>query len=253
MIRTVRLAAHQLHLEQRAFWRNPQSAFFTFVLPIGLVVIFGAMQAGETVPGRPGTSALTLLIPGFLAFGLIIAAYGNLAATIAALRCDGVLKRVRATPLQPAVYLSGHLSNVLAVTGMMAAITITIGAVAFDVAPRLDGAPLLAASLTLGVVCFASLGLAISAVIPTADAAGPITNGTYVPLAIISGTFSYDLSLPTWLDTTVRALPVRAFTDALRAGYNPEIHNTPTDAFVVLAIWAAIGTTLALKYFRWNP
>lgn len=253
MNRHVRLLGQQLALEQRAFWRNPQSAFFTFALPVVLVVIFGLIESGNSVPGTPDTTTITLMIPGFLAFGLIIAAYGNLAGTIAVLRADGVLKRIRATPLPPATYLAGHLANVLVVTAAISVTTIGIGMILFDTAPRLETAALLGGSIILGVTCFAALGLSVSAAIPTADAAGPITNGTYVPLAILSGTFSADLQLPSWLDPIVSALPIRAFTDALRAGYSPQTHGSETADLFVLALWAGLGIALALRYFRWNP
>lgn len=253
MNRHIRLLGQQLILEQRTFWRNPQSAFFTFALPVVLVLVFGLIESGNTVPDAPETATITLMIPGFLAFGLIIAAYGNLAGTIATLRADGVLKRIRATPLAPASYLAGHLANVLAVAAAITVTTIGLEVIAFDTAPRLDAAALLGASIIFGVVCFAALGLAVSAAIPTADAAGPITNGTYVPLAIISGTFSADLHLPSWLDSIVSALPVRAFTDTLRAAYSPQTHGDTAGDFLVLALWAVLGIVLALRFFRWNP
>ena len=95
----------------------------------------------------------------------------------------------------------------------------------------------------------AALGLAISTAIPNAHAAGAITNGTFVPLAILSGTFSYDLRLPGWLDTITSALPVKPFTEALRAGY---LGGFPASELLVLALWAAIGAGIALRRFRWQ-
>ena len=248
-----KLLLHQVGLEQRAFWRNPQSAFFTFAMPIGLLLIFGAISRHENVPDRPGVEALSLLVPGFLAFGVIAAAYGNLAGTIAMLRADGVLKRVRATPLQPGMYLAGQLGSTLAISLTIAGSSVVLGHLAFGVAPRSGGTLLLAGTLALGVVCFASLGLAISAAIPTADAAGPVTTGTFVPVAIISGTFSTNLVLPPWLDRIVGALPVKAFTDGLRASYDPTVHEIPTGDLLVLAVWAVVGVGMARRYFRWDP
>jgi ABC-2 type transport system permease protein len=107
--------------------------------------------------------------------------------------------------------------------------------------------------LALGIVCFASLGLAISAFIPAANAAGAITNGTYLPLALVSGTFNSGLKLPSWLDRVVSALPIKALTDGLRAGYDPAAHGWPLASLAVLAVWAVIGIALAHRYFRWEP
>jgi ABC-2 type transport system permease protein len=164
-----RLVLHQVALEQRAFWRSPEAAFFTFALPIGLLLIFGAISTDD-VPGRPELDGLTLFVPGILAFGVIVAAYGNLAGTIATLRSDGVLKRIRATPLPPATYLAGQLVSVLATSLLIAVVTVALGRVAFGVAPRTGAVLPLLAALTLGIVCLSALGLAISTVIPSADA-----------------------------------------------------------------------------------
>lgn len=48
-------------------------------------------------------------------------------------------------------------------------------------------------------------------------------------------------------------MPIRAFTDALRAGYSPQTHGSTAGDLVVLGIWALLGIVLALRYFRWSP
>jgi ABC-2 type transport system permease protein len=243
----------QTRFEQSAFWRNPEGAFFTAALPVGLLLIFGATSGGDKIPGRPELPSLTFFVPGILAFGIIVAAYANLAATVTILRSDGVLKRIRATPLQPGTYLAGHLTSVLATSLAIGAVTIALGQIAFGVAPpHAFSFVMLAVILTIGIACFAALGLAISTFIPDGTAAGAITSGTYIPLALVSGTFSTDLQLPHWLDTIVTLLPVKALTDGLRAGYDPAVHTWPLANLVVLAVWTLVGIGLAHRYFRWE-
>ena len=99
----------------------------------------------------------------------------------------------------------------------------------------------------------AALGLAISTMIPTANASGAITNGTYLPLALISGTFNTSLTLPAWLDHIVSVFPIKALTDSLRAGYDPASHGPSVGSVLVLAAWTMSGVTVALRYFRWEP
>jgi ABC-2 type transport system permease protein len=250
---STRLVWHQARLEQRSFWRNPQSAFFTFALPVGLLVIFGAIAGKATVPGHPGLRAPVLLVPGFTAFGIIVAAYGNLAATIAVLRSEGVLKRIRATPLTPSAYVSAQLISAVVSSIVIAGASVAIGAAMFGATPLWDRSLVLIGVLVLGVACFVSLGLAITAAIPTPEAAGPVTNGTYLPLAIISGTFSYNLVLPDWLNKIAALFPVKAFTDALRACYDPMSHVSLAGDSAVLAVWALVGVLLTHRYFRWDP
>ena len=248
-----RLLLHQVQLEQRAFWRNPDTAFFTFALPVGLLLIFGSISGDDSIPGRPDIHGLTLFVPGILAFGIIVAAYGTLAATIAVLRTDGVLKRVRAAPLPLGVYLGGQLASVLATSLLIALTTVSLGEIAFGVAPRADRIVPLIVTLAVGIVCFAALGLAVSSFIPTAAAAGPITNGSYLPLALVSGTFNSTLHLPVWLDRVVSAFPIKALTTGLRGAYDPAAHAWSVGSLAVLAVWTLLGVGLAVRYFKWEP
>lgn len=248
-----RLLVHQVRLEQRAFWRNPEAAFFTFALPVSLLLIMGSISANQPVPGRPDIRGLTLFVPGILAFGIIVATYQAMASTIAILRNEGVLKRIRATPLPPAVYLGGHVLSGLATSLAIAVTTVALGRLAFGVAPRPGRIAPLVVTLAVAIVCFIALGLAVSAFIPTAAAAGPITNGTYLPLALVSGTFNSNLRLPTWLDRIVSAFPIKALTEGLKATYDPRGHGWSAGGLIVLAVWAAAGLVLAIRYFRWEP
>ena len=248
-----RLLAHQVGLEQRSFWRNPETAFFTFFLPIGLLLIFGAISGDQKIPGRPELDGLTLFVPGILAFGIIVAAYGNLAATVAIRRGQGVLKRVRATPLSPTVYLGGHLCSVLVTSLLIAVTTVVLGRLVFGVAPRPGAVPALIAVLSLGITCFAALGLAISGAIRNPEAAGAITNGTYLPLALVSGTFEGSMHLPHWLDVIVSVFPIKALTDSLKALYDPASSGPTLASVLVLVTWTIIGMVLARRYFRWDP
>lgn len=248
-----RLLLHQVRLNQLSFWRNPESAFFSFAMPLGVLLIFGATSANDTVPGRHDVDVLTLFVPGILAFAIVVVAYGNLAATVALQRADGVLKRIRATPLNPTVYLGGQILSVLATTLLISAATVAAGGLAFGALPRAEAVPQLLVVLALGIACFAALGVAISAAIPTADAAGAITNGTYLPLAMVSGMFSASLQLPAALDTIVGVFPLKALADGLRSAYDPAIHGLPVGETTVLLVWTIAGIALARRLFRWNP
>lgn len=243
----------QVRLNQRSFWRNPEAAFFNFAMPLGVLLIFGATTTNSVVPEHGHVRVLTLFVPGILAFAVVVTAYGNLAATLALQRADGVLKRVRATPLEPMVYVCGELLGVLVTSLLISAATIALGAAAFRALPRAAAVPQLLMVLAAGITCFAALGIAISAAIRTADSAGAITNGTYLPLAMVSGVFSPTLHLPPALNTVVGLFPLKAFADGLRSAYDPTLRHLPIGDMVVLAAWAAGGIFLARRYFRWTP
>jgi ABC-2 type transport system permease protein len=247
--RSVRLAVRQALLEQRTFWRSAEYALLTFALPLILLLLIGGTNAGGYFPGTH--LKLTLFfVPGIAAFGVIVAAYVNLGSKVAVLRHDGVLKRIKTTPLPSASYLGGLLASTVATAAGIVACTGLIGWLAFGAVPRPAGLLALAAGLLLGITCFAALGLAISSVIRSAESAGPVANASYLPLAIMSGLFDPTLGLPRWLSGLVAALPVKALANVFQDGYT--VHAFPATALLILAAWAAAGAGFAAWRFRWH-
>lgn len=79
----------QAKLEQRAFWRNPEYVIFTFLLPLVLLALLGTINSGDDLGDRTDIKAIDFVVPGVLAFAVVVAAYGNLATRIAVLRAEG--------------------------------------------------------------------------------------------------------------------------------------------------------------------
>jgi ABC-2 type transport system permease protein len=248
--RTVSLAYRQALLEQRTFWRSAEYALFTFALPLALLLLIGSTTANGDLPGTHVAGQM-IFVPSIIAFGVIVAAYVNLGAKLATLRHDGVLKRIRTTPLPASAYLSGVLGSTAATTLAITACIIAIGAFAFGAAPRVSGLPELAGGLALGVICFGALGLALSVVARSAESASPIANASYLPLAIMSGIFDPTFAVPHWLSAVVGLFPVRALAQILQQAYTPVAHAPLSDLFVLLA-WAAAACGFAAWRFRWH-
>jgi ABC-2 type transport system permease protein len=248
--RTIRLAFCQALSEQRSFWRSAEYALFTFALPLALLLLIGSTTAKGYLPGTRVEGQM-IFVPSIIAFGVIVAAYVNLGAKLATLRHDGVLKRIRTTPLPAGAYLSGVLGSTAATTLAITASIMAIGAVAFGAVPRTSGLPEIAGGLALGVACFGSLGLALSSVARSAESASPIANASYLPVAIMSGIFDPTFSVPHWLSVVVGFLPVRALAQILQQGYTPVEHAPLSDLYVLLA-WTVAGCAFAAWRFRWH-
>ncbi|HUC26734.1 MAG TPA: ABC transporter permease, partial [Streptosporangiaceae bacterium] len=188
MSRVVTLAARQALMEQRTFWRSAEYALFTFALPLALLLLIGSTTANGDLPGTHVEGQM-IFVPSIIAFGVIVAAYVNLGAKLATLRHDGVLKRIRTTPLPASAYLSGVLGSTAATTLAITACIVAIGGFVFHAVPRASGLPEIVGGLILGVVCFGALGVALSSVARSAESAAPIANASYLPIAIMSGIF----------------------------------------------------------------
>ena len=124
------------------------------------------------------------------------------------------------------------------------------GWLAFGTAPRLSGLFLLACGLALGIVCFAALGLAVSSLIRSAESASPITNASYLPIAMISGIFDPTIGIPRWLAGAAALLPIKALAQVLEDAYTPAHDTFPGTELAVLAAWAVAGAALAIWRFR---
>ena len=156
----LRLLAHQVRYEQLSFWRNPQSAVFTFIFPVVFVVIMGALFGGSGKSSYfGGLSALQYYVPTIAALSVLGSCYGQLAVALAARRQAGILKRIRATPLPAWAYFAGLLAHCVLVSVIDIALIVVVG--------RLYGVPFpshwLAITLTLvlGAASFCALGVAV--------------------------------------------------------------------------------------------
>ncbi|HYK33647.1 MAG TPA: ABC transporter permease [Streptosporangiaceae bacterium] len=243
------LMGHQVVYEQLSFWRNPQSAIFTFVFPVLFVTIIGALFGAV---GRSsyfgGLSALQYYVPTIGALSVLGSCYGQLAVALAFRRQNGILKRVRATPLPAWAYFSGLLAHCVLVSLVDIALIVGVG--------RLYGVPLptqwiaIAITLVIGAACFCAIGVAVASVISNAEAAPAVAQIVLFPLMFLSGTYMPIHSR--LLNQIAGWLPVRPFNEALTG---PLSRHGGADwrQLAVLAAWGAVGAVVAIRRFRWDP
>jgi ABC-2 type transport system permease protein len=239
------LAWRQFRFERRMFWRNPSAAFFNFALPL----IFLFLIAGVFGVGKANRD---ILIPGIAGMSVMTTTFTALAFNVTFLREQGILKRIRGTPLPPVAYFGGLIANAVSNAMVQVALVITIGNVLYDV-PWPHAWFELIVFVVLGVVAFSSLGIAMAQLIPNFDSAAAYVNAVFLPMIFISGTFYETKHLPAVLDAIARILPLRHVIDGLRGALERGSGLTHHgEGVVVLAAWCVGGIFLALRYFRWE-
>jgi ABC-2 type transport system permease protein len=246
----VRLFVHELRAQQRLFWRSRELAFFTFVLPIILFFLLGSVYGDDRVEGVRGAD---YLLAGMLGYGCISTTFAGLAIMLVIRREQGILKRLRATPLPPTTYLTAVLTSIVLVFGLETVLMISIGRIAFDTALP-DRFLSLAAALLLGSVSFAALGVGLSSVIKSAEGASAVVNAIYLPVSFISGAFFSPASFPAFLEAIAEVLPLVYFIELVRDVmlHGDRIWDNPT-AVAVIAAWGALGLVVSVRSFRWEP
>jgi ABC-type multidrug transport system permease subunit len=162
------------------------------------------------------------LLAGMTAYAVAVAGYVNLAESVANARAQGVLRRLRGTPLPTGMLIAGRVISAL-VVGLLSAVVLgTVAVAALDV--RLDAARLPAALLAvvLGGVCFAALGLAVVALLRSARSVLAITLGTLLPLSFVSEVFVVGSApMPAWLVSVGNVFPLRHLVELLLAATRP--------------------------------
>jgi ABC-2 type transport system permease protein len=147
-------------------------------------------------------------------------------------------------------FLTGLIASATLNAFLQVAIIVTLGNVVYGVEWPED--PLLLVGFTaLGVICFASLGVAFSHVIPNEDAAPAFTNAVFLPLIFISGVFYSADDLPKALLAIAEALPLKHLVD----GFSDAIVGGGSDVAsgaAIIAVWAIAGIFLAVRFFRWE-
>jgi ABC-2 type transport system permease protein len=239
------LAWRQYRLERHMFWRNPTAAFFSFVLPLLFLVLFGAVFSGSQ-------ENLDVIVPGIAGLSVMATTFNALASQMTFLRETGVLKRMHGTPLPGGAYLAGILGNAATNAFVQIAIVVVAGRLFFNLGWPQEWGVLIVFTL-LGVACFASLGVAFSHVIPNFEASPAYTNIVFLPMIFISGVF-YDVdNVPAFLRDIAEALPLVHVIDGLQAALVTGAGwSSLWSDLAILGLWTAAGIVLAVRGFTWT-
>ena len=251
----IALVMHQFRYDQKVFWRNPAAVFFTVGFPVILLLIFATVFGDQTLDLRGGIETTTYYVPAIITLAVISATMQSLAMSLVIAREDGRLKRGRGTPMPPWVFIAGRIGNSVVVALIMLALIAVLGSVLYGVAIPWGQLPEVIVVLIVGAAAFCCLGIALTAAIPSQDAAAPIVNALLLPLYFLSGVFIPDDELPQGVIDFANHFPVRDFFQAFFDAYVPAGGASGLDwgSLAVVAIWGAAGLLLAIRFFRWTP
>jgi ABC-2 type transport system permease protein len=245
----VRLFLHELRNQQRLFWRNRESAVFVFIFPPMLFLLLATVYSGKI----DGFRASDVLLVGLIGYGCANTAFAGLAISLVIRRELGMLKRIRATPLPAATYLTAVVCSTLLVFVLQTLVTIALGLTLFDAHGPTNRVGMIPAVL-LGVACFAGMGFAATALIRSAEGASAVVNLVVLPMAFLSGSFGPTRHYPTVLRWIADVLPLTYLIRLMRDVYlgGASFTGHPKD-IAVLAAWGIAGVLVAWKRFGWQP
>ncbi len=246
------LALGQVRYQLVLLLRSPLGFFLSIVFPLLLLICLNVIIPGGPVNGLPYAQFLT---PAMCAFCLLNACYVTAITSLVLAREEGILKRLRGTPLPAWAYLLGRSGSAFVTSVIASGIIIATGVVFFSVSMVWHAFGYFAAATCLGIACFFLLGAAVTTVVPKTETALPIAFGTMLPLAFISDVFFFSSHPPTWLHDLASAFPVAPVARAMEDSFNPATQSWPmpvTGLLVVLG-WSAAAIVIIALAFRWEP
>jgi ABC-2 type transport system permease protein len=233
----VRPLLAQLWIELILSLRRGESLLITIVVPVVLLVFFGAVAA----------SPPDFLVPGLLALAVMSTSMVSLGIATAYERYYGALKRLLGSPLPRVSLIAAKTLSVLLIEVVQVVLLIVIARLMFGWAP---GGSLLAAllALVLGTAAFAGLGLLMAGTL-RAEATLAVANGLYLVFLLLGGFILPLDRLPAPVSLLAHILPAAALTDATRAALSAENQGVP-GSLALLAAWAVVAMGAAAFTFR---
>jgi ABC-2 type transport system permease protein len=200
----------------------------------------------------PGSRYIDFLIPGLLGMNLMNSGMWGIGFALVDMRQRKLLKRFVGTPMRRGDFLLALLSSRLVLMIVEIGLLLTLGVIVFHmkVLGSIFAIVLLGAA---GAMTFGGLGLLTASRAQKIESVSGLMNLVMMPMWIFSGVFFSYERFPAVIQPLIKALPLTALNDALRASIlegTPLIHQWPR--LLVMAAWGGISFLLALKWFRWT-
>jgi len=200
---------------------------------------------------EPGSRYIDFLVPGLLGMNLMGGGLWGIGWTIVEMRIRKLLKLQLTTPMRRRDFLLSHVLVRVAFVPLEVVPLLVLSRFLFDVRVTGSWASMAVVSL-LGAVSFAGLGTLVASRARTTGTISGLINLCTLPMFVLSGVFFSTTRFPEGLQPWIRALPLTALIDALRAlmveGAPLASLGTP---LTVLALWGALSFAAALRVFRW--
>jgi ABC-type multidrug transport system permease subunit len=210
------------------------------------------LPASARASSEPGARYIDFLIPGLLGMNLMNSGMWGVGFALVDYRQRKLLKRYVATPMRRSDFLLALTSSRLVLMIVELALLLGFGIFVFHM--RVAGSWLAIVLLgALGAAAFAGLGLLTASRAQKIETVSGLINLVMMPMWIFSGVFFSYERFPAAVHPLIRALPLTALNDALRATI---LEGAPLAAqagrLAVLVIWTAVSFLLALSWFRWT-
>jgi ABC-2 type transport system permease protein len=210
------------------------------------------LATSEITSSEPGSRYIDFLIPGLLGMNLMNSGMWGVGFALVDMRQRKLLKRFVGTPMRRGDFLLALMSSRLVLMVIEIGLLLALGVVFFrmKVLGSLFTITLLG---SVGAICFGGVGLLTASRAQKIESVSGLMNLVMMPMWIFSGVFFSYERFPAVVQPLIKALPLTALNDSLRASIlegTPLIHQWPR--LLVMGLWGGISFVLALRWFRWT-
>jgi len=237
--------------ETKLFCREPAAAFFTLVLPVMMLLIFGAIYGNKPSRYFGGFGMADVSVPSYTA--VIIASTGLLSLPIGltVYRELGVLRRLKTTPAGSARILAAMLTVAFIMTALGMALLIVTGKLVYNL--RFGGTWwALCVSFALSAFAFFAIGLAIAGVQPTARTAQVSGLIAFFPMIFLSGATIPRETFPGTLQRVSEFIPLTHAVTLMRGLWLGDGFSDHLKEVTVLVAILIVGSAISIRTFKWE-
>ena len=211
-----------------------------------------AVATTAVTSSEPGSRYIDFLIPGLLGMNLMNSGMWGIGFALVDMRQRKVLKRFVGTPMRRGDFLLALMSSRLILMIIEVGLLLVFGVLFFHM--RVLGSVLAITLIAaIGSLTFGGVGLLTASRAQKIESVSGLMNLVMMPMWIFSGVFFSYERFPAMIQPLIKALPLTALNDALRASIlegTPLVHQWPR--LLVMGLWGGISFVLALKWFRWT-
>ena len=245
-------------MEAKLFLREPVNAFFTLVFPLMMLFLYGTIFNNIPVPESGGQGATTNYMPTIDSYipaltAMIIGTTGLMSITItmATYRENGILRRLRTTPVSPLIVLAAQVAVVFVMISLGMLLLVAAGKLFYHV--RFDGNVFsVLGGFVLGSLSFFGIGFILAGIMPTARSAQTVAMVLLYPMLLLSGAFFSLGLLPTAIQKVSNFLPLTYVVNLLSGLWVGEAWGEHLLDVGVLTGMLILGIIVSVKTFRWE-
>ena len=239
-------------MEAKLFLREPVGAFFTLVFPLIMLFIFGFMYGSmPPPPGSDRLGAIDVLIPALSAMVIGITGMMAITITMATYRENGILRRLRTTPVSPLVVMAAQVVVVFCMTALGMLLLVSAGKLVYHV-KFVGNALSMLGGFILGSLSFFGIGFILAGILPTARTAQVVAMVLLYPMLILSGAAWPRELMPATIQKVSAFIPLTYVVNLLRGLWFGEAWSQHVTDIIALAALLVAGVLISVKTFRWE-